>query len=241
MTMKHRNIRGTMLYTSKKPERMDQRRGIEHFHFTHHSDGKTTLRAMCEIEEPAPTVLRDITYSLDERGSPIDCFVRLSLDDKFLGTGWFNFTPDYVECETFSPSLGRVSQKKAIDEPLDGFGTHPVVADGYLMRKMDLSKGPHKRQVHVYLPSPDHRGATAPLIAEVNIWAEYVGDEETIVPAGTFKTHHFRFVDDGSAGMDGQHPAYDVWVTADDDFVMVKGHCAAPMLTHYELISLERP
>jgi len=237
--MKHRSIRGTMLYTSKKPDRMNQPRGIEHFHFTHHSDGKVVLRAFCEIEDP-PSVMRDIVYSLDEHGNPMNCHVRLSLDDAFLGSGWFNFTPDYVECESISPDLGRISQKMPVEKPLDGFGTHPVVADGYLMKKVDRSKGPHKSKVNVFVPSPDHRGASAPILARVNIGVEYVGDEEVTVQAGTFQTHHYRFIDDGTAGMDGQHPAYDVWVTADDDFVMVQGACEAPMLTHYELISLER-
>jgi len=36
----HRSIRGTIRYTSKKPERMDQERGREYFHVDVHSDGK---------------------------------------------------------------------------------------------------------------------------------------------------------------------------------------------------------
>ena len=92
--MRHRTIAGTILYTSKKPERLDQPRGIEHFRFTRHGDGKVTLRAYCEIEDPAPTVMRDVTYAIDEHGQPMDCSVRLTVGDEFVGSGWFRFTPD---------------------------------------------------------------------------------------------------------------------------------------------------
>ena len=101
--MKHRSITGTILYTSKKPERLDERRGIEHFRFTHHTDGKRTLRAHCEIEEPHPSVLRDIVYSLDEHGRPMDCHVRLTVDDNAPLT-------DPLDCrqETLARRLVRV-------------------------------------------------------------------------------------------------------------------------------------
>jgi hypothetical protein len=58
--MKHRIIEGRLTYTSRKPDRLDLMRGFETFMFTRHSDGKLTLRAHCEIEEPEPTVMRDI-------------------------------------------------------------------------------------------------------------------------------------------------------------------------------------
>ena len=68
--MRHRIVRGLIRYTSKKPERLDQPRGQERFTFTHHSDGAVTLRATCEIEEPDPTVLRDIVVSYHPSGAP---------------------------------------------------------------------------------------------------------------------------------------------------------------------------
>jgi hypothetical protein len=116
-----------------------------------------------------------------------------------------------------------------------------VVGDGYLARKMDLSKGPHRRTMRCFLPSPDHRGATPPLIAEVNIGLEYVGEEEKTVAAGTFACRHFRFVDDSAEGMGGKtHPDYDIWVTADDDCVFVYGAIDGYMLNRYELIEFSR-
>lgn len=237
--MKHRSITGTVLYTSKKPERLDERRGIEHFRFTHHADGKRTLRAHCEIEEPHPSVLRDIVYSLDEHGRPMDCHIRLTVDDAFMGSGWFRFMPDGIECESYGPKIGRLSQFMPLSDPIDGFGTHPVVADGYLLALFDWSVGETKK-LRVMLPSPDHRGATPPMIAEVNIDAHYVGPETITVKAGTFAARHFQFLDDGTSGMAGQHPPYDVWITDDTDGIMLQGGVGGYMQTWYELIALDR-
>jgi hypothetical protein len=237
--VKHRSITGTILYTSRKPDRLDQPRGIEHFRFTHHTDGKRTLRAHCEIEEPHPSVLRDIVYSLDEHGRPMDCHVRLTVDDRFMGSGWFRFTQDFVECESYGPTIGRLSQRMPLNGPIDGMGTHPVVADGYLLSLFDWVEG-EKKKLRVMLPSPDHRGATPPVIAEVNIDAVFLGRETVTVKAGTFATKHFQFIDDGSSGMAGQHPPYDVWITDDADAIMLQGGVGGYMQTWYELIALDR-
>jgi hypothetical protein len=106
---------------------------------------------------------------------------------------------------------------------------------------MDLAKGPHRRRIRVLLPSPDHRGATPPMLAEVRIGLEYVGDGEAECPAGRFFCHHFRFVDDEGPGMGGNaHPPYDMWVTADSDRLFVKGGVGGYMATWYELEALER-
>lgn len=237
--MKHRSITGTILYTSKKPDRLDQPRGIEHFRFTHHTDGKRTLRAHCEIEEPHPSVLRDIVYSLDEHGRPMDCHVRLTVDDHFMGSGWFRFTQDFVECESYGPTIGRLSQRMPLNGPVDGMGTHPVVADGYLLSLFGWVEG-EKKKLRVMLPSPDHRGATPPVIAEVNIDAVFLGRETVTVKAGTFAAKHFQFIDDGNSGMAGQHPPYDVWITDDADAIMLQGGVGGYMQTWYELIALDR-
>lgn len=240
--MKHRTIRGKILYTSRKPGREGEERGREDFTFTRHTDGKITLRALCEIDEPDPTVLRDITYSLDENDNPMDCFVRLTVGDRFMGSGWFRFQPDAIECESYGPSIGRLSQRIPVEGAYDGFGTHPIVADAYITRKMDRSRGPHRRSFRVFLPSPDHRGATPPLAAEAVLQLEYVGDERITVPAGTFDCHHFRFTDEdgGMESGNGAHPDYEVWVTADEDSLFVRGGAGGYMQTWYQLVELER-
>lgn len=239
--MPHRRITGTIRYISKKPEMFEQERGRETFAFTHHASGAVTLQAHCEIEEPRPTVMRDILYSLDAEGRPMDCQVRLSLDDTYLGSGWvrFDHAAGMAECESHGPSIGRIRQQMPLPVRLDGFGTHPIVGDGFLTRIMDISKGPHRRLLTVLLPSPDHRGATPPMLARVDIHLEYVGDAEKTVAAGTFQCRHFRFVDEGAMG-GTPHPPYDMWVTADADSIFICGGVGGYMQTWYELVALDR-
>jgi hypothetical protein len=239
--MNHRTVSGRIRYTSKKPEMMDRERGREWFAFTHHGDGSVILRARCEIEEPEPTVLRDIVYALGPNGRPNDLHVHLTVGDQVMGTGWLHHGDGTVECESFGPSIGRLSQRVDYQGAIDGFGTHPIVGDGYLTSRMDVSKGPHRREMRVFLPSPDHRGATPPMIAEVRIMLDYLGDERVTVAAGTFDCRHFRFVDESSEGMGGKaHPHYDMWVTADADSIFVQGGVGGYMQTWYELAELER-
>lgn len=238
--MPHRTVRGRIRYTSKKPDMLDQERGREWFAFTHHTDGAVTLRAQCEIEEPSPTVLRDVIYAIGPDGQPRTLHVHLSVGDAFMGSGWFSITPGRIECESVGPSIGRLSQRVAFDGALDGFGTHPIVGDGYLTRCMDVSRGPHRRTIRVYVPSPDHRGATPPIAAAVTIDLEYLGDETVTVAAGTFACRKFAFIDTGGMGGAVDHPPYAMWVTADDDAVFVQGGVGGYMATWYELVELHR-
>lgn len=240
--MQHRTVRGKIRYTSMKPGKEGQERGREWFQFSHHADGSAIMRATCEIEEPDPTVLRDVTYHLGPDMVPQNLHVHLTIGDAFMGSGWLRHDPEtgIIECESQGPSIGRISQQVRAGA-FDAFGTHPVVADAYLGRKMDIARGPHRRTMRCFLPSPDHRGATPPLIAEVNMVLEYVGEEEKTVSAGTFACRHFRFVDESEHGMGGvTHPAYDIWATADDDCILVYGSIDGYMMNRYELVELER-
>lgn len=241
--MKHRNVRGRIIYTSAKPSRKGEERGREWFNFSHHADGSTIMRAQCEIEEPDPTVLRDVTYHIGPGMVPLDLHVHLTIGDAFMGSGYIRHDTEngMIECESFSPELGRLSERVPSQGEFDGFGTHPIAGDGYLTKVMNVSRGPHARKLRVFMPSPDHRGATPPKIAEFSIVLEYVGEEEKTVQAGTFACRHFRFIDDSAEGMGGTtHPAYDMWVTADADAVLVYGSIDGYMMNRYELVELER-
>jgi hypothetical protein len=238
--MRHQTITGRIVYTSRKPERLGEERGRENFTMTRHSDGAVTIRATCEIEEPDPTVLRDVIYSLGPDGRPSDCFVRLTVGDRFMGSGWFRMESDAIECESWSPMTGRISQTMPTNGWYHGFGTHPIIGDAYMTRCIDAAQGPQKQALRVFLPSVDHRGATPPLLAEGNLFLEYVGDETVAVAAGTFACRHFRFTDEegGMVSKDGAHPPYDVWVTADEHAVFVQGGVGGYMQTWYELVDL---
>jgi hypothetical protein len=233
----HRTVRGTILYTSKKPDRMDQERGREYFTINVHSDGKRTCIAHCEIDD-RPSVMRDITYSLDEDWYPMDCFVRIAVNDRFMGTGWFRFGDGYAECETYTALDGRVTQRMDTDGRLVTFQNHAIVCDAWHMRLFDRSKAGQGVQSidEMLLSSPDHRGATGPMLFRIGFGVEYVGEETIEVGAGTFDALHFRFV--SSPGLPEAHPPYDIWCTNDDEFLFLRGDIGGYMQTYYELVEL---
>lgn len=240
--MQHRTVSGKIRYSSMKPGREGQERGREWFTFTHHADGSVIMRARCEIEEPDPTVLRDIVCHIGPDRKPHNLLVHLTLGDAFLGSGWMRYDreADAITCESYGPGIGRNSETRTAGA-FDAFGTHPVAGDGFTTRLLDLERGPHRRRLRFFLPSPDHRGATPPQIAELEMVMEYVGEEERMVEAGTFRCRHFRYVDDSAEGMGGTtHPDFDMWVTADADSILVYGSIDGYMMNRYELVELTR-
>ena len=240
--MKHKNIFGRIAYTSKKPDLMDQPRGHETFHITKHRDGQVTLRAHCEIEEPHPTVMRDVILTTDQNNRPMDCFIRLTVDDQFMGSGWFRFDLDdngkgIIECESYGPSIDRITQRQETNGSFHSFGTHPIVGDGFNCKSIDISNVPVTEDMRCFMPSLDHRGATPPMIAELTIGCQYHGKEEIAVNAGTFLCHHFSYIDDVGFNEGIKHPPYDIWLT-EEDFIIVQAGVSGYMQTWYELIEL---
>ena len=238
--MSDRTIRGKILYSSKKPEQMDKERGREYFVLTQQADGTDVLLAHCEIDD-APKVVRDVSIAMRHSdSSPLDCSVRLSVGNRFEGTGWMRFTDSYAECETHNWRDGRLTQRVDLPSPARWLQSHPIIGDALLMRLYDLSQGPGKQiQSDLFLTSPDHRGATGPQLFPIGFGIVYVGDEKISVGAGTFDAHHFQ-VTDTAGNLPEEHPPYDVWCTADDDYILLRAGAGGYMQTHYELVELER-
>ena len=237
--MAYRTIRGTILYTSKKPERMDQERGREFFSISQQPDGTDVMHAHCEIDDE-PMVVRDVVAAMDHATSaPRDCHVRLTVGHQFEVTGWFRFSDNSVECETYNRRDGRIAQRIDIDNPIQWMQCHPIVGDALLMKAYDLSQGPGKRFLdRVMLSSPDHRGATGPMLFQMGFGIQYVGRERIRVGAGEFDSNHFQGVD--TAGqLPEEHPPYNVWCTADEDYILLKAGAEGYMQTHYELMELD--
>ena len=236
--MAYTSFRGTIRYTSKKPERLDQERGREYFALTQQPDGTDVLLAHCEIDDE-PMVVRDVVASLDHKSSaPRDCSVRLTVGHRFEGSGWFRFTKNHVECETVNQRDGRISQRIDIDQPVRWMQCHPIVGDALLMKLYDLERGPGKIFFdNIMLSSPDHRGATGPMLFPLGFGIRYVGDETVTVEAGTFAARHFQVVD--TAGqLPEEHPPYNVWCSADDNYLFLKAGAEGYMQTQYELVEL---
>ncbi len=232
----HRIIRGRIQYTSKKPERMDQERGRETFMITVHGDGRRSITAHSEIDD-RPSVMRDTVYSLDEDWYPTDCFLRLTVGDRFMGTGWFRFGPDFAECESYTALEGRITQRMETTGRLKTFQNHAIACDAWHMRLFDRSQGPGVQGLdEMLLCSPDHRGATGPMLFRIGMGIEYVGEEAIEVGAGKFDALHFRMV--SAPGLPQEHPPYDVWCSNDGDYICYRACAAGYMQTHYELVEL---
>ena len=236
--MSHKIIRGSIKYTSRKPERLGQERGREYFTLTQQPDGIDVMMAHCEIDD-APKVVRDVCLAMNHvDSSPIDCSVRLSVGGRFEGSGWMRFGKGYAECETMNARDGRLSQRVETDAHVGWLQAHPIVGDALLMRLYPISQGPGVHHVsNIYLTSPDHRGATGPLLFQTEFDLIFVGLERISVEAGEFDAHHFQL--SGTAGnLPEEHPPYDVWCTADDDYILLKASGGGYMQTHYELTEL---
>lgn len=233
-----RSISGTISYTSTQPERMGATRGRESFRIDIHADGGRTIAAHGEIDD-APTVVRDVNLRVGPDRRPLECFVRIFVGGTFRGSAWFNFATDKATCEAFTSLEGRISQSMALAKPLPAFGNHAMINDGFLLSLYDLDKGPGTQVIpQLLLSSPDHRGATGPMLFAVDLALQFVGKEQIEVSAGVFDALHFRMVD--IPGLPQDHPPYDLWCTADGDYVLLKARVTGYMQTAYELVSCER-
>lgn len=234
---RHSTLRGAILYTSDKPERRGKERGREYFSITRQSDGVRVVHSHCEIDD-APDVLRDVVLSLDPAGRPLDAFVRLSVGGRFEGSGWMRFSESQAECESFNRQSGRTTQRIALPRPLRGLVAHPLVGDALCLQLYDRSAGPGRAfYPDVMLTSPDHRGATGPLLFQAGFGLEFVGEESIEVTAGRFDALHFRYVDTDELPV--EHPPYDIWCSK-DAYIFLRGAVGGYMQTRYELISLQR-
>lgn len=226
---------GVLRYTSTKPDRQGEERGRERWTLIRHADGRRSLLSHAEIDD-RPSVLRLVQLNVRPDWTPADAFVRITVGDEFRGSGWFRFGPDFAECETLTTPDGRVSQRMQFDGPPRFFGGHAIQNDGWATQLVDRSRPGEVQPVTAVLSSPDHRGATGPMLCTVNASMVFDGEEELSIAAGRFRAWHYRFV--SVSGMDGEHPDYDVWTTTDGDYVVLKAQVTGYMQTYYELVEL---
>lgn len=235
-----RNIRGKILYIGDD----EQERGREWFSFSFREDGQITLRAYCEIDDGR--VERDVTYTMAEDFRPLDCFVRLHSQGKFLGSGWIRVTDTQAECEVFNANMGRVEQILPLPSPARSLGSHPLSCDALVLPVYDHSK-PERIQSRDggLLTSAMLDGGSGPLLSISNGTLEYVGPERVTTGAGTFDAHHYRFPSrpDATVHPSGTPRSEDIWVTHPDyTFVRaeVHGYLKNPSgFGRYELVEFD--
>ncbi len=233
-----RSLTGTIRYTSTRPDRSGAERGREYFRIDIHADGCRTIAAHGEIDD-APAVVRDVSLRVGPDGRPCESFVRIAVGGAFRGSGWFRFSDRIAECEAMTAAEGRVSQHIDLAAPLAAFGNHAMINDGFLLNLYDLSQGPGVQIFrNILLSSPDHRGATGPMLFPIDLAIAFVGREALTVEAGRFDALHFRFTD--IPGLPLEHPPYDLWCTDDGDYVLLKAEVGGYMQTAYELAAYAR-
>ena len=211
--------------------------GFEDWSITRGADGMRVFSAHCEMTFGTDEVVRDNTLSVHADFHPHDAYVRIMNAGAVTGTGWFRFTDTQAECESWTATEGRISQRMPIARPIRGFGVHAVQGDGWLAATFPYDKGPGHTQFfgRNLIHSLHHFGATGPFIHTSGSGLTYVGDETVTVGAGTFDCYRVAF-----AGLTNDHPAYDMWLTRDGEFTYVKGVVAGYMDSSFELVSLTR-
>jgi len=188
-SMQHVTYRGLIRY---RHDRLGET-GREWFTVTTTPEGERTVRAICEMDDLQ--LLRDVTLTVGPDFAPRDCFNRLSIADRFVGSSWFYFNGVNVECQALVAGEGRREQHVSLRHRTPVFACHPLYVDGFHAAAFD-----HSRDESVQLleectnSSMKLDGSTAPLLGIVRKQLEYVGPEVLTVEAGTFAARHYRII-----------------------------------------------
>lgn len=192
-----------------------------------------TVRAYCEMDDIALT--RDVTYTVDGAWRPLDAFVRLTKAERFVGASAFWFDEQGVDCEGFTASDGRFSQRVNLPRRSTLFAPHPLVTDGWQAAAFDYSRGVGRQRLEWCTnSSPEPDGGTGPNVGVVYKDLEYCGDERVTVAAGTFLARRMKI--HPLMNEMANWPPLEFWV-AGTDFLMVKMRWDLLKST-YELVKL---
>ena len=210
--------------------------GEETWSITRDGVGNRCLTTHCEMAFGNDDVVRDSILAVDAGFQPLEAFVRILNHGVPTGSGWFRFGDCEAEGESHSRDTGRVSQRMAIARPMRGFGIHAMMGDGWLSATFPFHEGPGHE--HFFgtnlLHSLHHFGATGPMLETSSSGLRYEGRESVTVPAGAFDCHRVAFV-----GMTNAHPPYTMWISAEGEFLYVRGEVAGYIDSVFELEALQ--
>jgi hypothetical protein len=164
--------------------------GREFFSMSIQADGLRTMRAVCEFD--AEGITRDVTYTVGRDFKPIECYVRVALKDRPVGSGWFRFTDNTAEGEAFTSSEGRFSQHIKVPERVKAFGSHPICSDILRLAHLKAERaGETQTLTNCMNSSPLAHGESGPMLGQRDYTYIYRGAETITVGAGTFNCHRF--------------------------------------------------
>ncbi len=226
--MRHRAYRGRMVYRTNGIGEM----GREYFAVTVQPDGMRTLRAQCEMDDDR--LLRDVVITVDADWRPRDAFLRLSVEEKLVGTSWFRFDGRVAEAEGWTAVGGRFAQRLETADPVAFFGTHALHCDAWVAGRLRMHVGrPEDFAFVTYASSLLANGGSGPELVPVSPGFASVGDlgrEAIDGPAGRFDTHHVRI-----EAHDIDY--FDVWAGGED---CIPVRLTSDVLNQtYELVEIE--
>ena len=226
--MNHRSYRGKMLYLTDGVGEM----GREWFHVTVQPDGTRTMRATCEMDDDR--LLRDVVMTVSKNWYPVDAFVRLSIDEKLVGSSWFRFTDSTAECQGFTAKEGRLGQHFDTGKRIGFFGAHPLHGDAWACATLHRDESKDSgRELSTFSSSHLPNGGSGPTLVPTPpgfLSRKYIGDERIDVAAGSFETGHFQF-------LVADKPPIEIWATG-SDFIPVRMRWDL-LKQSYELVELE--
>ena len=186
MPLPTRLYRGKLSYAHKEEGEF----GREWFSVTVQPNGIRTMRCLCEMDHVALT--RDVTYTVDKDFLPIDCFVRVTNENKFVGSGWFQFHDSWASAEVHTAAEGRISQRFETQGRAKLFGTHPISIDIWKCVHVRTALiGETQIVTNCFSSSLVANGASGPLLIPKTYAMTYRGKDKIDVPAGSFDCEHF--------------------------------------------------
>jgi hypothetical protein len=185
--LQQRSYQGVLKYS-----RGSRNNGRETFSVTIQPNGLRTMRAQCEIDDAE--LMRDVTVTLDADWRPVTAFIQLTIAGHYVGSTWYRFSAEEAVAEGYTRGEGRVSQRFALSEPIDAFGTHPIHGDAWNLVRLRRNGGRTITSPR-FTSSAQQNGASGPTLLrlpENHVAYTMVGRESITVPAGTFECEHFN-------------------------------------------------
>jgi len=220
-----RNYSGEMTYA-------DDASGVtgrEIFSVTVHDDGSRTLRCQCWMDQ-VPLV-RDVTYTVNERFEAMDCFVRVVAQGKFVGSGFFLFTDTMATAEVLTAQEGRVTQQIETPGRVKLFGSHPISVDIWKCAHTPAEKPGEKQPLtNCFSSSLAPGGASGPMLNRKTYDIVFEQQEKIAVGAGELDCLRYNW--DTYTGRTLQMHA------AGEDWLPVRVH-VPEVGRRYELVALE--
>jgi len=230
----HLSYRGRIRYTH---DRFGET-GREWFAITTVPGAERTIRATCEMDDIG--LLRDVTLTVGPDFAPRDCFNRLSMAGRFVGSSWFVFDGPDIECQSIYADEGRSEQRVHLCRPTPVFACHPLYIDGYHAAAFDHANPARIQEFEDCTNSSmELDGSSKPMIGVVRKAIEYVGREEIEVPAGRFLGDHYRIRPLRVATPEWNKTPLDFWVHG-PELLFLKLRWDMIEST-YELVELDAP